>query len=102
MKEEVLKIDILGTLGDNFTTDTKKDVVVSLGKGWDEDEDEDDKISRGFHLQVLNENMFAKAMLEFHYIPSTCVSSMHSQKCVTILKVRRELKVFFFLLCIKR
>ena len=98
LKEEVLKIDILGNLGDNFTTDTKKDVVVSLGKGWDEDEDEDDKISRGFHLQVLNENMFAKAMLEFHYIPSTCVLSMHSQKYVTLLKLRTELPIIFFLL----
>ena len=93
MKEEVLKIDILGTLGDNFTKDTKKDVVVSLGKGWDEDEDEDNKISRGFHIQVLNKNMFAKAMLEFYYI-----HSMHSQKCVCLLKWRTELDFFLFFL----
>ena len=69
LKEDVLKIEILGTWEDNFTTDTKKDVVVSLGKGADEDKDEDDKMRRGFHIQVLNKNIIAKAMIAFHYIP---------------------------------
>ena len=34
-----------------------------------------------------------------HLLPmvDTCVSNMHSRKCVTLLKLRAELKTFFFI-----
>ena len=47
------------------TWEDKKDVVVTLGTE-DVGEDEyEDKMRRGFHIQVLNESMFAKAMYMF-------------------------------------
>ena len=37
-----------------------------------------------------------RALMQLHYIwPSTCVSSRHSRKCVTLLKLRIELKTNF-------
>ena len=51
-KENVSKIEILGTWEDNNMTDTKKNVMVSL-QNEDEEEDED-QIARGFPIQVLS------------------------------------------------
>ena len=49
------------------TWEDKKDVVVSLGTE-DMDEEDEDKMRRGFHIQVLKESMFAKAIYMFTII----------------------------------
>ena len=63
-KEGSLKIEMLEsweTWEDNFTKETKKDVVVSLRK-----DEEEDQMRRGFHIQVLKENTFLKALFAFY------------------------------------
>ena len=72
-EEDVYEIEILGSRKDIFKTETKIDVEASLGE-----EDEEEQILQGFHIQVLNENMFAKVMY-----PLLTTVSLLSNYCLT-------------------